>query len=141
MAIFLKFIAVIIPLAVEVAGNKPVGLEEFLGRTDTECTEKKLFKLIIGKSVFFTGTDIIESSPEFIGNIIAANIYHQSCAVFNGCPFKNAVDGNMEHNGIDILKDFSVKNTGLSERYPVFKSAVGENFFCNSLGNGIVVIN
>ena len=122
MAVFLELIAVGIPLAVEVLGNEPVAVKELLGSADSESVKQENLKLIVSESVFVAAADIVEASPELLGEIHGADVGHKSAGILDGSPLKHAVKRNVIHDGIHVLDDVGIKNAGLTERYPIFKT-------------------
>ena len=132
-----KLVAVCIELSVEVLCDKPVGVKELFGAGKAERAEKKLFKFIVGNSVFLTGTDVEEVVPEIRAEVTCGifcnKVAHKSARILNSAPFKNAVDRNMEHDGIHIFKNVGVKNTALAHYNPILDAAFNESALCNSL--------
>ena len=99
--------------------------------------EKQAFKLVVGDPVFLAGTDVKEMVPEIFsemtGGVFRNKVAHKSAGILNRAPLKHAVDGNMEHDRVHILKDVRIKNTALAHYYPVFDAAFNECAFCNGL--------
>ena len=79
------------------------------------------FELEVGESVFLTAADVVELSPEVLGNVGLADVCKKAAGILNSCPLKHAVYRNMEHDGVDVLEDVGIKDTGLTKRYPMLK--------------------
>ena len=139
--ILLELIRVSIPLTVEVAEDEPVGIKELLGGADAESAEEQLFELEVGESVFLTAADVVELSPEVLGNVGLADVCKKAAGILNSCPLKHAVYRNMEHDGVDVLEDVGIKDTGLTKRYPMLKTGLGENALGDGLAYRIVIVD
>ena len=109
--VILKLVGVGIILTVEVFENEPVRCKELLRGTHADCAEKILLKLKVCDAVLLARTDIIELSPEILGNGILADICKKKSRILDSCPLKNAVDGNVEHYRVNVLEDARIKDT------------------------------
>ena len=139
--VLLKLIRVGIPLSVEVAKDEPVGIKELLGGADAESTEEQLLELEVSESVLLTAAYVIELSPEILGDIGIAEVCKKTAGILNGCPLKHAVYRNMEHDGIDVLENVGIKDTGLTKRYPMLKTGLGENALGDGFAYRIVIVD
>ena len=115
MEVAFEFVAVEIPHAVEIAGGEPVGVEDLLRLRTTDGIEQKALKLVVGNAVFGTGTDIVVVLPELFRDIWTADALEESAGIFDGCPFQDAANGNMEHDRVVVLEDGGIEDAGLTE--------------------------
>ena len=86
--VLLELIRVSIPLTVEVTEDEPVGIKELLGGADAESAEEQLLELEVGESVFLTAADVVELSPEVLGNVGLADVCKKAAGILNSCPLK-----------------------------------------------------
>ena len=125
MEIVFKVIRIGVPLTVEIAVDEPVRLENFLrdiSALHADCVKEENLKLIVGESVIMAGADVIETTPEILGDSVVADLCAKASAVFNRCPFEHTVDGYVIHDGIHVFENIGVKYAGLTKRYPIFKT-------------------
>lgn len=107
-----------------------------------ESTEEQLLELEVSESVLLTAAYVIELSPEILGDIGDCRMVCKKAAgILNGCPLKHAVYRNMEHDGIDVLENVGIKDTGLTKRYPMLKTGLGENALGDGLAYRIVIVD
>ena len=141
MAVIFQHIAVKIELTVEIPGGEPVGLEQLPDTAETNGPQQHILELEIGQPVAFAGADVIESPPEFLRNVIAADIAQQTAGIFHRGPFQHRVHGHMEHDGLHIFQDIAVENAGLPQGHPVAQTRLGKDRLGLHLAQGIVVID
>ena len=129
MEIVLQDVAVGIPLAVEVAVDKPVRFEyEFGGVvTHSDGVEQFILKLVESNLIFWAGADVVETAVELVREIVRADVCHESGRVLYGGPLQNLVQRNMEHDGVHIFQNGRVQNSGLAKRDPLFETGFGED--------------
>ena len=140
MKIRLQHVAVNIPHTVEIAGSKPIGVEDLLRRRTSDGVEEQHFELIVREPVLVTGADVIITVPELRRHFGSADALQQPSAILDSSPFEHAADRDMEHNRIIVLQDRRIENTGLTQRDPGLDARIGNDPFRHRFGDTIMVI-
>ena len=99
----LQLVGIGVPLPVEIAQNKPIGVEQLFGARQAESAQQVLFKLEVGQAILLAGADVVKASPKFIRQLIIAHIRKQPAGILHSRPLEHTVDGNMKHNRVHIL--------------------------------------
>jgi hypothetical protein len=98
----------------EVAQGKPVAVKYFTGITHTYSAQQILFKLKVRNAELLAAADVVETAPELVGNIVAANIGEKPAGIFDRCPFQHTVNRHMEHDWVIVFQDAGIQNAGLA---------------------------
>ena len=141
MQVFLQFVAVNIPHAVEIAGSEPVGVKNLLRLGTSDAVEQKVLELIVGEAVLFSGTDIVVSLPELLRHFGSADSLQKPPAVLHRGPFQNAPDRDMEHDRVVVLQYSRIEYSGLAEGDPFLDSGVGNDSLRLHFGQSVMVIS
>ncbi len=138
-----QYIAVCIPLTVEVSVDEPLRLEDTLGgvMAHADGVQEKVLELVVGDPILVAGTDVVESSEEVVGDVVRAHTLHEGGRVFDGGPFQNAVQRDVEHDRVHVFEDLRIEDAGLTQGDPLLQTGLSEDALRFDLGNGIVVID
>ena len=100
MQVVLQHIAIGVPLSMEIADRKPVGLKDLLYGWAADGFQQLLLKLIVGQSVGGTATDVVETIPKLVGHPVLAYVGQQTAGILCGGPLQYAIQRHMEGDGI-----------------------------------------
>ena len=136
----IQHVAVNIPHTVEIAGSKPIGVEDLLRRRTSDGVEEQHFELIVREPVLVTGADVIITVPELRRHFGPADALQQPSAILDSSPLQHTADRDMEHDRVVVLQDRRIENAGLTQRDPGLDARIGNDPFRHRFGDTIMVI-
>ena len=123
----------------EILEYEPVGVEDFFRFRTIGGLEDAAFEVVVGHTVFRAAADVIEAVPELRRHLVAADALEQTAGVLHGGPFQHALDGHVEHDGVEVLEDAGVEDARLPQADPVLDAGVGEDAFGDDLADAVAV--
>ena len=141
MQVVLQHIAVQIPRAMEIAGGKPVAIENLRGVWTTDNFHQQTLKLIVADSVLFARTDIVVAFPELFRHIGTTHPFQQTSGVLYRSPFQHTAYRHVEHNWVVVLQNSRIQNTRLSQTHPFLDARIGDKPLCGHFGDAVMVVS